>query len=55
MVLVNPYHVKWSKELDDNSPIKTDVKDPKIIVNLAIDGRFSEVYIAEKVYAEINI
>jgi len=28
LVLVNPYHVKRSKELDDNTPSKTDSKDP---------------------------
>jgi len=55
LVLVNPYHVKRSKELDDNSPTKTDIKDPKTIGKLVIDGRYSEPYIAEKVYAEIRI
>lgn len=55
LVLVNPYHVKRSKELDDNSPTKTDVKDPKTIAKLVIDGRYSEPYIAEKVYSEIRI
>ncbi len=29
VVTVNPHHVKKSKELDDNSPIKRDVKDAK--------------------------
>lgn len=28
LVFVNPYHVKQSKEMDDNSPKKTDQKDP---------------------------
>ena len=55
LVLVNPYHVKRSKELDDNSPTKTDKKDPKTIAKLVIDGRYSEPYIAEKVYSEIRI
>jgi len=55
LVLVNPYHVKRSKELDDNSPTKTDVKDPKTIAKLVIDGRYSEPYISEKVYAEIRV
>ena len=31
LALVNPYHVKQIKELDDNSPKKTDLKDPKTI------------------------
>ena len=30
LALVNPYHVKQIKELDDNSPKKTDLKDPKL-------------------------
>ena len=29
VVQVNPYHVKNSKELDDNSPGKSDQKDPR--------------------------
>jgi len=45
LVLVNPYHVKQSKELDDNHPSKTDRKDPKTIAKLIIDGRYNEPYI----------
>lgn len=26
--IVNPYHVKCTRELDDNSPSKNDQKDP---------------------------
>jgi transposase len=29
VVLVNPFHVKRSKEMDDNNPTKNDRKDPK--------------------------
>ena len=29
LALVNPYHVKQIKELDDNSPKKTDLKNRK--------------------------
>lgn len=29
LVFVNPYHVKQSRELDDNHPSKNDRKDPK--------------------------
>ena len=28
LVTINPYSVKCSKELDDNSPEKSDLKDP---------------------------
>jgi len=54
IVLVNPFHVKRSKELDDNSPTKTDRKDPKTIAKLVIDGRFVEIYIPTGVYAELR-
>lgn len=52
--LVNPYHVKQIKELDDNSPKKTDFKDPKTIAKLVVDGRYSIPYIPEGVYAELR-
>ncbi|OLR55606.1 IS110 family transposase [Hornefia porci] len=53
-VLVNPQHVKKSKELDDNSQSKNDRKDPKVIAGLVKDGRYSEPYIPEGVYAELR-
>lgn len=40
-VLVNPMHVKKSKELDDNSPTKNDTKDARVIAQLIKDGRYS--------------
>lgn len=55
LVLVNPYHVKQCKELDDNHPSKTDSKDPKTIAKLVIDGRYNVPYIPEGVYAELRI
>ncbi len=54
LVLVNPFHVKRSKELDDNHPSKTDSKDPKTIAKLVIEGRYSEPYIPEGIYAELR-
>ncbi|WP_238159420.1 IS110 family transposase, partial [Priestia megaterium] len=39
--VVNPLHVKRSKELDDNSPTKNDIKDARVIAQLIKDGRFS--------------
>jgi Transposase and inactivated derivatives len=55
LVMVNPYAVKQSKELDDNSPSKNDYKDPKVIAKLVIDGRYSKPYIPEGVYADLRI
>ena len=54
LVMVNPYAVKQTKELDDNSPKKTDLKDPKTIAKLVIDGRYSFPYVPEGIYAEIR-
>lgn len=54
-VLVNPFHVKRSKELDDNSQTKNDRKDPKTIAMLMKDGRFMEPYIPEGVYSEVRV
>ena len=54
LVIVNPYHVKQMKELDDNSPKKTDFKDPKTIAKLVVEGRFSEPYIPEGIYADLR-
>ena len=53
-VLVNPYHVSRSKELDDNSQTKNDRKDPKVIAQLVKDGRYTEPYIPEGIYADLR-
>lgn len=39
--MVNPMHVKRSKELDDNLQTKHDAKDALVIARLVKDGRFS--------------
>ncbi len=54
LVIVNPFSVKKIKELDDNSPKKTDAKDPKTIAKLVVDGRYSIPYMPEGIYAEIR-
>lgn len=54
LVMVNPYSVKKIKELDDNSPKKTDMKKPKTIAKLVVDGRYSVPYMPEGIYAEIR-
>lgn len=54
LAMVNPFHVKRTKEFDDNSPSKSDRKDPKTIAMLVKDGRYSEVYIAEDAYQELR-
>ena len=54
VVLVNPHHVKKSKELDDNLNRKTDRKDPKVIAGLVHEGRYSMPYLPEGVYANLR-
>ena len=54
MVHVNPHHVRKTKELDDNSPSKSDRKDPKVIAGLVNMGRYWEPYMPEGEYAEIR-
>lgn len=53
-VLVNPLHVKKSKELDDNSPTKNDTKDARVIAQLIKDGRYSVPNLLEGIYAELR-
>lgn len=54
VVMVNPYHVKKSKELDDNSPSKTDRKDAGTIATLVQEGRFLNCILPRGVYAELR-
>ena len=54
VVQVNPYAVKQTKELEDNSQLKDDRKDPKPIANLVKDGNYGMPYLPEDVYAEVR-
>lgn len=54
VVLVNPYHTKKTKELDDNSQTKSDKKDALTIARLVKDGRYFETYLPHDVYAELR-
>ncbi|MCM3337470.1 IS110 family transposase [Paenibacillus sp. MER TA 81-3] len=53
-VVVNPLHVKKSKELDDNSPTKNDIKDAKVIAQLVKDGRYAVPNLPQGIYAELR-
>lgn len=55
LVMVNPFAVKTTKELDDNSQSKNDCKDPKVIAKLVIEGRYSAPYTPDGVYADLRI
>lgn len=54
VVQVNPYAVKQTKEVEDNSQLKDDRKDPKLMANLVKDGNFGMPYLPEKLYAELR-
>ena len=54
VVQVNPYAVKRTKELEDNSQDKNDRKDPKLIANLVKDGNYGLPYLPEDTYATMR-
>ena len=54
VVQVNPYAVKQSKEIEDNSQLKDDRKDPKLIANLVKDGNYGMPYLPEEIYADMR-
>lgn len=54
VICVNPHHTKKAKELDDNSPTKSDKKDALTIARLVKDGRFFEPYLPKEEYGELR-
>lgn len=54
VVQVNPYHVKRTKEVRDNSPGKTDSKDPRVIADLVWSGCYQEQLCLGGIYAELR-
>ena len=54
IAIVNPFHVKRSKEFDDNSPTKNDRKDPKVIAGLVNAGRYTKPYMPKGVYKDLR-
>ncbi len=47
MVQVNPMHTKKMKEVNDNSPLKTDDKDPRVIADIIRLGRALTIIVPE--------
>lgn len=54
LVQVNPFHTKKLKELQGNSPAKTDEKDPKVIADIIELGHALTVIIPEGTVAELR-
>ncbi|WP_372636505.1 IS110 family transposase [Cohnella sp.] len=55
VVVVNPFHVNKTKELEDNSPTKSDYKDAKVIADLIRNGKYSEPKLPTKEFANLRI
>ncbi|MFZ3106725.1 MAG: IS110 family transposase [Candidatus Hydromicrobium sp.] len=54
LALVNPYHIKRIKEIEDNCQTKTDPKDSLLIAKLVRDGDFFDPNLAGGIYAELR-
>jgi len=54
LVMVNPVHTKRVKEIRDNSPNKTDEKDPRVIADLIQLGCFLSVITPKGPAAELR-
>jgi transposase len=55
VVVVNPYHVKLSKENRDNSPTKNDVKDALVIADMVKNGYYSALRLPTGKFEELRI
>jgi len=55
LVLVNPYHVNRTKELDDNSPSKTDPKDARLIAKLISQGHYFKDQLSTGIWAQLRV
>jgi transposase len=53
-VTVSPAHVKWAKQLEDNSPLKTDPKDAGVIAELVRQGKYLQMVLPKGVYAHLR-
>ena len=54
VVLVNALHTKRAKEIEDNSPGKTDAKDARIIAQLVRYGKYLSCVLPEGAMAELR-
>lgn len=54
LVQINPMHTKRVKELDDNSPKKTDQKDPRVIADIIQLGHSLSLIVPRGAAAELR-
>lgn len=55
VVGVNPFHVHRTKELSDNSPTKSDWKDPRVIAELVWAGHWFQPKRLQGEYAQLRV
>ena len=54
LVQINPKHTKRAKEITDNSPNKTDKKDPRVIADIMELGKYQGIVRHEGAIAELK-
>lgn len=54
VVQVNPYVVKQSKDIEDNSQLKDDRKNLKLIANLVKYANYGMLHLTEDIIRNIN-
>jgi transposase len=54
VVLINPMHTNRAKELEDNSPLKSDAKDADVISGLVAEGKYLECHLPRGVFATLR-
>lgn len=54
VVLVNPMHTNRAKELEDNSPLKSDPKDAEVISGLVAQGKYLECHLPRGIFATLR-
>ena len=54
VVLVNPMHTNRAKELEDNSPLKSDPKDAEVISGLVAQGNYLECHLPRGIFATLR-
>jgi transposase len=54
VVLVNPTHNNKYKELDDNSSLKSDKKDARVIADIVASGKFLRMALKDGPFAKLR-
>lgn len=54
VVLVNPMHTNRAKEMEDNSPLKSDPKDAEVISGLVSEGKYLECHLPRGIFATLR-